>query len=261
MTVVVAQLTDLHLRPPGELAVGVDAAACLHAAVGTIRAENLPVDAIVVTGDIAENGRREEYERFPPAFTEIGVPVYAVPGNHDRPEELWRSLRDFAERTPDGDIAFVRDVGELRMVLLDTTVPEMDHGLLSPERLRWLDAALAARPRQPTLIAMHHPPFRIGIPGMDAINCRDGLQLAALLDRHPQVLAVTCGHAHRSIFTSFAGRPASVAPSPAFAVRLSLDGAEVRLQYEPPGMHLHVWSEEGGPFGALTTHRVPIVQA
>jgi 3',5'-cyclic AMP phosphodiesterase CpdA len=51
------------------------------------------------------------------------------------------------------------DLGPLRLVVLDSTIPDEDPGALDGERLAWLEAELAAAPEQLTLIAMHHPPL------------------------------------------------------------------------------------------------------
>lgn len=260
MTVVVAQLTDTHLRAPGELTHGVDTGRALEDAVATLANASVPIDAVLVTGDLADRGSAEEYVHFRECVAPIRAPLYAIPGNHDDASLLTRFLEDKARQTQAGDVSYVAEVGPLRLVMLDTTVAGADHGSLTSARLRWLDEALSARPEQPTLLAMHHPPFRSGIPQMDAINLRDGEPLGELLARHGQVLAIACGHVHRSIFTTFANRAASVAPSPAFAVCLDLcDAGKIQIGIESPGLHLHVWSPGGGPFGSIATHRVAIL--
>jgi len=49
-------------------------------------------------------------------------------------------------------------------------VPGSDGGALDADQLAWLDAQLAASPQQPTLVFMHHLPFRTRIPYMDKIG-------------------------------------------------------------------------------------------
>jgi Icc protein len=259
VTVVVAQMTDTHLRPPGDQTYGIDTGRALRNAVATITNSPVPVDVVVATGDLADHGDVDEYAYFEKCIAPIRAPVHAIPGNHDNGSRLSEMMAGKAGRMQAAEFCYAADVGPLRLVMLDTTVTGADHGSLGAARLAWLEKALSARTTQPTLLAMHHPPFRTGIPRMDAINLREGNVLGDLLGRHPQVIAIVCGHVHRSIFTAFADRPASIAPSPAYAVRLDFDDpGEIRVAVESPNLHLHVWSPDGGPFGTVTTHRVPI---
>ena len=85
---------------------------------------------------------------------------------------------------------------------------------------------------------------------MDVQNLRDAAALEAVLQRHSQVLALVCGHVHRSITTRFAGLPASIGPAPAHAVSLTLQpGAVPSFHMEPPNLHLHLFTD-----GRLVTH-------
>jgi 3',5'-cyclic AMP phosphodiesterase CpdA len=124
------------------------------------------------------------------------------------------------------------------------------------ERLAWLERRLIERPDAPTMIFMHHPPFRTGLVDMDNINCRGGEAMAAIVRRFPNVQRVVCGHHHRPITTRWAGTIGSVSPSTAHQVTLDLEthGNPASFTMEPPGFHLHLWT----PQGELVTHAVNI---
>ena len=68
---------------------------------------------------------------------------------------------------------------------------------------------------RPTLILMHHPPFRTGIASMDRMGLRGSAEFAEIIRRHPQVERICCGHVHRAIDRRFAGTVAGTAPSTA----------------------------------------------
>ena len=139
------------------------------------------------------------------------------------------------------------------MIGLDTLVPGEVAGALCPERLSWLEARLTEAPGRPTMIFMHHPPFETGL-AMDRHMCRNGSALGALLERHPNVERVCCGHVHRLIQTHWHGTPAVICPSTAHQIAPELHGAEhSAYTLEPPGFLLHRWD---GP-GRLTTHFIP----
>lgn len=156
----------------------------------------------------------------------------------------------------DGFLHYVVEDHPLRLIGLDTVVPGAGHGEMDAARLAWLEGKLAQEPDQPTLIFMHHPPFRTGLVDMDNINCRNGEAMAEIVRRYPNVERVVCGHHHRPITTRWAGTIGSVAPSTAHQVTLDLlpHGNPASFTLEPPGFHLHLWDSNAG----LVTHTVNI---
>ena len=186
------------------------------------------------------------------------MPVYLIPGNHDRRAGL---LDEFGSDGyfSDGDSGFLHYAVEghdVRLIGLDTVVPGHGHGEMCAARLAWLERKLGEQPRQPTVIFMHHPPFSTGLADMDRINCRNGEGMAAVLRRFDNIERVLCGHHHRPITVRWAGTVGSVAPSTAHQVTLDLipDNSQTTFTMEPPGFHLHLWSKEAG----LVTHAVPV---
>jgi 3',5'-cyclic-AMP phosphodiesterase len=150
-----------------------------------------------------------------------------------------------------GFLQYAIDDYPVRLVALDTLVPDEGGGLLCSERLGWLDHALALAPARPVLIMMHHPPFLTGIERMDRAGLQNSEALAVVVVRHPQVERILCGHLHRAIDRRFAGTVAGTAPSTAHQLRLNLTPeAPLRFMFEPPGYQLHVWREDSG----LVTH-------
>lgn len=254
--IVVAQLTDCHIRAPGQRAYGkVDTAAFLSRAVVHLNALTPRPVCVMVTGDLADFAKPAEYDHFLDLTRDLQMPMWPVPGNHDGPH-LWEAFPRTADLRGDGH-GYTVDAGELRVVLLDSSLPGKPHGLFDEARAAWLDETLLAGPDKPTLLGLHHPPFITGITHMDVQNLHGAQLLADVLMRHPQVLAVTAGHVHRTVVTSFAGRPATIAPSPAHAVDLDLSAARPpSFVMEPPGVMLHTWTpgNAASPFGALVSH-------
>jgi len=125
---------------------------------------------------------------------------------------------------------------------------------LCDERLQWLDRTLAQKPNTPTLVVMHHPPFRTGLGHMDRLGLDGADALEAVISRHPQVERLACGHLHRAIQVRFGGSIASTCPSPAHQVALDLseDGPD-NYVLEPPGYQLHLWDGQ-----RLVTHTAVI---
>jgi 3',5'-cyclic AMP phosphodiesterase CpdA len=138
----------------------------------------------------------------------------------------------------------VIDEYPVRLLGLDTTIPGQHYGVLCEERLAWLDDTLRAAPHRPTMIFMHHPPFRTGIRWVDAIGLHGGRKMEAIVARHAQVERVVCGHIHRPIQVAWGGSIACTAPSTSHAqVALTLtetSGFDYRFAIEPRAVQLYV---------------------
>ena len=221
----------------------------LAAAVESLRAVRPQPDALLVSGDIADHATDEEYELVRELLAPLEAPLYVLPGNHDDRRALHRHFG-----VPGGDGEPVRysvDLGPLRLVVLDTTLPGEDSGALEGEQLDWLDAELAAAPEQLTLIAMHHPPLIIGVPACDEIGlaASDRRALGDVIERHRQVRRIVAGHFHSTISGELAGRSVLVVPSTYVQMRLDFHVREIELTSEFPGFALHAVVD-----GELTSH-------
>jgi 3',5'-cyclic AMP phosphodiesterase CpdA len=201
------------------------------------------VDAVLVSGDIADHGEPAEYAE---ARELLASPhrVLTCPGNHDVRGPYESVLLG---RAPSGGA--VNEGHELAGVLVamcDSSRPGRADGLLDDGTLAWLDGVLTGRR---ALVCFHHPPAPMHQPMIDEILLTDPGGLAGVLDRHPGVVAVLCGHAHTAAATTFAGRPCHVAPGVVSTLRLREEHAGA-LDYElPPAVALHVLDGD-----RLTTH-------
>ena len=255
----IAQITDMHIRPSGKKAYGVvDTEAMLRAAVASIAAQPKQPDAVIASGDLTDCGLVEEYELLRDCLAPLSMPVYLIPGNHDRRENLLKVFGGDGYLPKDGEYLHytVEDL-PMRLIGLDTVVPGKGHGEMDGTRLAWLKARLDEQPDRPTFVFMHHPPFPTGLQHMDSINCRNGDALAELLRGYSNIERVACGHHHRSIQIRWAGTIGSVAPSVAHQVVLDLmPHDDATFIMEPPGYHLHLWQPSVG----IINHTVAIGQ-
>jgi Icc protein len=252
----IAQLSDSHVRPPGVLfADVVDTRAMLAAAIDAVLAFDPRPDVVLFTGDLANDGEPAAYAAMAPELARLPMPVFAIPGNHDDRDAM-TSLADVLELGAGNRFRqYAADLGELRLVALDSVVPGAAHGVVCAERLAWLEAELDGTGNRPVLIMVHHPPGETGIDFMDRIGLQASPELEALLRRHAgRIQRIVCGHVHRPIFYRWRGIPVSVAPGVAHQVILGLGSDTAAFVMEPPGFHLHRWTSSGG----LVTHQVPI---
>lgn len=189
----VAQISDLHVRPRGLPAYRVSETNVLALrAIAALRALDPAPDLVVISGDLTDCGLPEEYALLRQMLARLPMPVLVIPGNHDRREALIEAFPAAADAQ--GFAGFVHDAGPLRLIGLDTLVPGASHGALCPVRLAALEAALAERPEAPTVVFLHHPPFACGIRHMDRIALLDGREaFARIIAANRQVERVLCG--------------------------------------------------------------------
>jgi len=211
----------------------------------------MPLDAILVSGDIADHGAVAEYEQ---AKTELiaDVPVLVLPGNHDVRTAYRKVLLGTDGAEP---INAVHRIGGVIFALCDSSIPGRPDGLLAPETLDWLRAVLEAADA-PVFVCLHHPPVILHQHLVDGIMLGEPDQLAHIVEEFPQVVAVLCGHAHAAAASAFAGRPLLAAPGVVSTTRLPWTTPEEltwdnTVDYaDAPGVAFHVLGDDG----RLTTH-------
>jgi len=240
------QLSDPHI---GATWAGGDPVAGLRAAVESVRRLPDRPDAILMSGDLADNAADGEYELVRELLAKIGVPVFVLAGNHDDRDRL-RGHFDLPG-APGAPVQYAADLGPLRLLALDSTRPGEARGELDSARLGWLDAELAGAPDRPTVVALHHPPVSTGIAAWDEIGLPvdDRRALAEVVQRHRQVLRIVAGHVHRAMTGNLAGRAVLTVPSTYVQGRLSFNSGELETVHEPPGFGVHALRD-----GELASH-------
>ncbi|MFE9403435.1 metallophosphoesterase [Streptomyces sp. NPDC006530] len=230
--IAIAHVSDLHLDG------GPRATERAERVMSYLRDLPGPLDAVLVTGDIADHARAEEYQQAKELFA-LPHPVLVLPGNHDRRAPFRTGLLD--GKPDDEELNQAVRAGGATFLLLDSTVPGSDDGVLSDHTLAWLEDALAQEPTdRPVFVCFHHPPVELHTPYVDRVRQFHEDRLAEVLARHTHVVALLCGHAHVAAATTFAGLPLLVAPGVASTVPLPFEGRDA-VDYElAPGLAFHL---------------------
>ncbi len=260
---ILAQISDLHITSTGEPAYGVaDTADRLAETVTDLNRLDPRPEAVIVTGDVSDDGGPRSYARAARIMARLEIPFFLIPGNHDQKTHLSGGFagHDYLSSGPRsaGGIDFLCyavDDFSLRLVGVDSVAPGEHGGGLCSRRLEWLDQALAARPEAPTLVFLHHPPFASGIAHMDGEVFRSFQGLDDVLRKRSQVLRLTCGHIHRFFSRMFGGTVATV--SPGIGMQLPLDlraDSPSRFEMSPPAYLLHVFRSGWDGRPELLTH-------
>ncbi|MGC0328882.1 Icc protein [Streptomyces sp. SAI-170] len=211
------------------------------------------VDALLVTGDIADHAEEAEYEE---AARVLGLrdgdapfPVLTCPGNHDSRAPYRKAL--LGEPASDGPVDSVRVFPGGAVLMCDSSIPGQDDGALEEETYDWIERTLdGLDPELPALLAFHHPPVALHHPLPDSYQLGDPGRLAALLERRPQIAGLITGHAHTPAATLFAGRPLVVGPGVTWTLNLPWEDEQVADRDAPVGLAFHILDDAG----RLTSH-------
>lgn len=251
-------LSDTHLLA-GNAPLGgrYDTAANLRKTLEEVERIGIRPDAIVFTGDLTDLGEPEAYralrEAVEPVEERLEAPVVWVAGNHDERPALRRDLLGL-EPTEE-PVVGVWDLGGLRLIGLDTTVPGWHHGDLDEAQLVWLRGVLSTSAPLGTILAMHHPPLPSHVPLFDILELRDQGRLAEAI-AGTDVRAILAGHLHYSTSGTFAGVPVSVSAATCYTMNLARPAAEVNGMDAGQSFHLvHVYD------GTITHAVVPVAEA
>lgn len=254
----ILHLSDTHLLA-GNVPLGgrYDTAANLVRTLEAVEGLGIRPDAIVFTGDLTDLGEPEAYralrETIEPVAARLGSPVVWVAGNHDERPALRRDLLDLAPS--EEPVTSVHDLGGLRLIVLDTTVPGWHHGDLDAGQLEWLRGVLSDSAPLGTLLAMHHPPLPSHVPLFDILELREQHRLAEVI-AGTDVRAILAGHLHYSTSGTFAGVPVSVAAATCYTMDLARPAVEVNGMDAGQSFHLvHVYDH------TITHAVVPVVDA
>ncbi|GGF33914.1 metallophosphoesterase [Williamsia phyllosphaerae] len=214
----IIQLTDTHLSTPGDLVHGVmDTTRNLRDVLAHLDASDQNVDAIVLSGDLADAGKPAAYEclrsMVEPTAARLGASVVYAVGNHDDRASFRTGLglRDVGPHELGTPYDVVHMVGDLRIIVLDSTSPGRHDGSLEVEQLDWLADQLRHRTPRGTILVLHHPPIHSPVSTVDFLRLNDPDSLESVL-AGSDVRMILCGHAHHTGASAIAGIPVWIGP-------------------------------------------------
>jgi 3',5'-cyclic AMP phosphodiesterase CpdA len=201
----------------------VDAESHLRELLAELEGSRGRPEAIVITGDLADRGEPDAYDRLrrmvEPVAARLGAQVIWVMGNHDDRAAFRQEL--FAEEPSMRPVDRVYDVNGLRVITLDSTVPGHHHGEITDAQLDWLAEELSTPAAHGTILAMHHPPLPSVLDLAVAVELHDQSGLAEVL-LGSDVRSIIAGHLHYSSTGTFAGIPVSVASATCYTQDLNV---------------------------------------
>ena len=153
---------------------------------------SLKPDAVIITGDLTNEGLKEQYEKCKTLISKINVDrIIAISGNHDYRNTGYLHFKKYFP------FQAINELGNgVVVVTIGTARPDRDDGEVGYRQTLWLERTMKKYENKVTILAMHH--HLIGIPdtGSDKLTIVDaGDVLRATLDS--KVNLVLCGHKHR----------------------------------------------------------------
>lgn len=224
----IAHLSDPHVIP-GDRRLGghIDTVDQFRQCLARVEASGLPFDAVIVSGDLADQGEPAAYRLFreiiEPVVERLGAQLVLTGGNHDERGPLAKGLYDLDTDAPQDRVTWVKD---LRIIDVDTAVPGYHHGGLSDDQFAWLSSELATQAPHGTLLVMHHPPIVYRSPVMQLLDFDDPGRLAEVLSG-TDVRVILSGHLHVTTFGTLAGIPVLVAGGVCYVDDVGMPGDDL----------------------------------
>lgn len=226
--VLLVQLSDSHLfADTGASLLGLNTADSLQRVVERVQAEQPSVDLLLATGDLTQDGSVAAYQHFLRISGQIAAPARWLPGNHDQLASMHEAAVQSCLLEP------VVDIGNWRITLLNSAVPNATAGYLQDDQLQLLAQALSEAPERHHLVCLHHHPVEVGCDWLEPIGLGNREALFALLARFPQVRALLWGHIHQEFDQQQQGL--RLLASPSTCLQFAPGSPDFKVSTEAPG--------------------------
>ena len=146
-------LSDIHLADEGKSIWGVNPKERLDYTINKI-SQIKDVDAIIISGDLSNDGSAWSYEYIDYCFAKLNIPTYCCVGNHDSKDQMI-SILSFIKVEP---ITFIDD---WKIVFVDSTIKGKGKGYVDEKELSFLKKEISEYSEN-IIVVLHHPPL---LPG------------------------------------------------------------------------------------------------
>ena len=195
-------LSDTHLHAPGATTLHpeIDARARLATVVEQVRQRG-PFDAVVITGDVCDDGTEDAAHEVGEMVADLAPVVLAVPGNHDFSAPVRAAFG--APRA---------EVGPWLVLGIETQVEQHVEGVADH-----IAPALSEAHGRPAVLLMHHPLQSRSTH--EWFTLRGGEAAAEAVAAHTAPLVILSGHTHEAYAASLGDAYLLGAPSTYYSIR------------------------------------------
>ena len=233
--VTIAHISDLHVGSPFFVPNLMNRV--------IVELNELEPDLVLCTGDLTNEGYRQEYKIAVAYLDRIKAPLATVPGNHDARNVGYLHFEELI-----GPRRWVRDVEGIRIVGMDSSEPDLNEGQVGREHYDWIMEQFSA-PCDLRVFALHHHLLPVPGTGRERSTVMDAGDLLEVL-LHAGAQVVLSGHKHvpyvwclENMYIANAGTVSSLRvrgyTKPCYNV-LEFDGGEVKIHRKFPFGEGHV---------------------
>ncbi len=206
-------ISDIHLTIPGERMSGLNPHRRFTQALNDVAAHHSDAERIIITGDLTHWAEPEAYQSLKDALDKVALPVRLMIGNHDDRAAFLRAFPDHPT-DPNGYVNHFEDIGDLRLIYLDSCAPQTHAGHFGQDRCDWLAATLGEAGH--ARLFLHHNPMTLGLPAEDKIALvpEDRALFRAVIEANrDKIDYIHFGHVHAPIHGTYCGIPFASVPS------------------------------------------------
>jgi len=189
------QITDSHLfADRSTIFDGLNTFETLTDVVNLVAEQQEKIDCLLCTGDLAQDSSVQAYQNFIDAMTPLNAPQLWIPGNHD--------VRSNMQQVLDQDSTNLKrsvQLGNWRVIMLDSSVDGQVYGLLDQKELADLDLELADSERNSShvLVCVHHNCMPVEAEWLQQHCLKNSDELFSILDKYSHVKGILYGHIHQ----------------------------------------------------------------
>ncbi|MDQ8934162.1 3',5'-cyclic-AMP phosphodiesterase [Acinetobacter rudis] len=184
------QITDTHLMAdPNSVFLNYSPEETFHAVIQDIQQRYPTANALLHTGDLAQESIADTYQRYLDHVKSMPYPCFQIPGNHD-------NLQLFPFNTPLPQPGII-DLDPWTVILLNSAVKNHIDGMIHSEQLQLLEQSLTQYKDKFVIIACHHHPIDMCSHWIDQHKLKNAVELQQIFLNFDNIKMVLCGHVHQ----------------------------------------------------------------
>jgi len=226
----ILQVTDIHLYADAtKRLAGLNTDDSLLQLLQHARDHILPVDLVLVTGDLVHDATASGYQRLRDHLLTLDTQAYCIPGNHDLNPVMTDNICCEGIST---DAISIHE--HWTLIMLDSTIPGKVEGHLSSTQLELLESGLKDHPDSHILVSLHHHPVQLGSAWIDKLALDNPDDLFSVLDQYRNIRGLLWGHAHQLYEGERNG--VRLMGSPSTCIQFKPGQDEFGIHQSPPGL-------------------------
>ena len=180
----IAQLSDLHCGSPHFVPTLLDRA--------IVEVNELRPDVVIVSGDLTGDGLRGEFQQAADYLARLECErLIVIPGNHDSRNVGYVHFEELV-----GERSSTLHHGGISIVAVDSTEPDLDHGVIGRGRYPWIVERFEEQPEAfLRMFVLHHHLLPVPGTGRERNVVHDAGDTLETLQR-ADVHLVLSGHKH-----------------------------------------------------------------